>query len=280
MLEEMLSWDKRTNCITEWRVPGWPRPLNFIGWGCEVGNGFGFFAHERLGGLYCRIESRQLERPSPTKIGSRWQIKLPQTRLNLQTVNEMIRPNQIIRNLAVTNPSEKNIAWITDAVIRLVVPREEGLVAEFEQRDLVHKGSNFYHETEEPEVSLRWADGRRLVVRWLEKPYTIPALTPYLYVRDQPATPQYNDYPRSLPAWVIHARLLVDYPAAFVFRLWRDPCVIWSRGFFGRYLLKRRYLKYFWRGGELHPGLKWYIFGIWPLVAKQSFNYTIMIEAN
>lgn len=272
----MLSWDPETHCITEWRVPGWPRPLHFIGWGCELGNGFGFFSHELQGGLYCRIESRQLENHNPSSIGGRWQIRLPQARLNLQMVDELTRPNQIIRNLAVTNFSEKNIAWIYDAVIRLVVPWEEGLIAQLEQRDLVHKGANFYHETEDPEVSLRWADGRRLVVRWVEKPYTIPALTPYLYVRDQPAMPQYNHY----HSWVIHARLLVDYPAAFVFRLWRDPFVIWSRRFFGRYLIKQRYLKYFWRGGELHPGLKWYIFGIWPLMAKQSFNYTIMIEAN
>ena len=287
MLEKMLSWDPETYCITEWRVPGRPQPLSFIGWGAEVGNCFGFFSHEFLGGIACRIENRQLENPSPTKLGSRWQIRLPQARLNLQMVDELILPRQIIRHLTVATLSEKNIAWIADAVIRLVVPWEEGLIAELEGKEIIHQNTNFYYDTEGPEVSLRWADGRRLVVRWLEKPYTIPALTPYLYVRDRPAMRQYNHYYWSLPAWVIHARLLVDYPAALVMRLWRNPLVFWSRGLLGRYVLGRVFmgrfsLKNLWRAGEWHPERKCevlgrplapFIFGIWPLMPGQTLYF-------
>ena len=293
MLEKMLSWDPETYCITEWQVPGWPQPLSFNGWGAEVGNGFGFFSQEFLGGIACRIESRQLENPSPTKLGSRWQIRLPQARLNLQMVDELILPRQIIRHLTVANLSEKNIAWIADAVIRLAVPWEEGLIAELEGKEINHQNTNFYYDTEEPEISLRWADGRRLLVRWLEKPYTIPALTQYLYVRDQPAMPQHNHYYWSVPVWVIHARLLVDYPAALVMRLWRNPLVFWSRGLLGRYVLGRVFmgrfsLKNLWRAGEWHPERKWqvlgrslqpFIFGIWPLLPGQSLDFCIRIEA-
>jgi hypothetical protein len=193
--------------------------------------------------------------------------------------DELITPNCIVRQLAVSNPSKNHVAWIGDAVLRLVVPWEEGLVAEVEGREIVHRNSNFYYDTEEPALALRWPDGRRLVVSWLHPPQVPPALTPYLYVRDQPAMPQHSHAHCSEPAWVIHGRLLVDYPAALVFRVWRNPLVLWSRGVFGRYLISTRYLRNLWRAGEWHPGTRWNLFGLWPLLPAQSLNFGINLEA-
>lgn len=275
----MITWDQQTHCVTEWRVPAWPRPLRLTGWGCEVGNAFGFFAHERLGGFGCKIKDFHLESSPFGKVGSRWLIDLPKARLELQTGNELISPNRIIGQLLISNPCKKRVAWIGDAVLRLVVPWEEGLVAELEQREIVHRSTNFYYDTEEQSVALRWADGRRLVVSWLKPPQAPPALTPYLYLRDQPAMPQSLHAHCAEPAWVIHARLLVDYPAALVFRVWRNPLVLWSRGFLGRYLLSTRYLKKLWRAGEWHPGTRWNLFGLWPLRPGESLDMFINIEA-
>jgi hypothetical protein len=275
----MITWESRTHCITEWHLPTWPYPLRFIGWGCEVGNGFGFFAHERLGGIGCQINSSRLESNSPKKVGSTWSLDLPKAPLYLQTEDELIACNRIVRQLSVFNPAKQRVAWIGDAVLRLVVPWEKGLVAEMEQKDIVHSNTNFYYDTEEPAVALRWPDGRRLVVGWLQPPQVPPALTPYLYVRDQPAMPQSGHAHCSEPAWVIHARLLVDYPAALVFRVWRNPLVLWSRGLLGRYLLSSRYLKNLWRAGEWNPGTRWNLFGLWPLLPAQSLNFGIKLEA-
>jgi hypothetical protein len=274
-----MKWQQDTNCITEWQIPSWPERLSFLGWGCEVGNGFGFFAHERLGGFGCQILGRELIPSNGNSLESNWQIKLPKAKLAIHLHDELISPTYLSRKISVTNNS-RLFSWIGDAVLRLVIPWEEGLVAELGGQDIDHKNANTYHETEEPSVSLRWVDGKRLVVSWGNKKNLPPALTPYLYVRDQPFIPKYSDrlsYSRRV--WVIHARLLVDYPAALVFRLWRNPFVMWDRGFFGRYLLSTHYARKYWRGGELRPGVKRLIFGLWPLLPSQSLNFDISVEA-
>jgi hypothetical protein len=276
----MLKLNENNNCVTEWHPSNWSRPLRISGWGCEMGNGFGFFSQEAIGGYGCQIMGRNLPPASPQLIESAWQIKFPKARIDIKMVDKIASPTSIIRHISVINPNSRYVSWLFDSVLRLAVPWEDGLVARLEQRDIIHRNSNFYYETEEPQVALQWTDGRRLSVKWLKKPNVPLAMTPYLYVRDQPAMPKYSQPSYATPSWVIHARTLVDYAPAFVFRLWRNPLVMWSRGLFGRYLISARYLKYFWRGGELHPGLKWFIFGLWPFLPKQSFNFSIMVEAN
>jgi hypothetical protein len=272
----MIAYNPQTNCITEWNIENWPRPLNFTGWGCEVGNWFGFFAHERLGGTACEIVKRRLEPQGPTRLGSHWLIKLPKAILDINLLDE-ISENKIARNLSVSNYSD-DISWLGDAVIRVVVPWEEGLTAELEHREIVHRNSNFYYDTEDPEVALRWTDGRRLVVRWLGLPVAPAALTPYLYVRDQPARHYASGHAVS-PAWVIHARLLVDYPAALVWRLWRNPLVLWSRGGWGRFLISPCRLQNHWRTREWKSGYRTSIYGLWPLAGKDVLNFSVEVEA-
>jgi len=245
----MINWIPENNCLNSWQVPGWPRPLRFTGWGCEVGNWFGFFSQDHRGGIACQLESHQLGPADGVRLGSHWVIKLPKAKFSLLTLDELVTPNAMIRTLTVANPSP-HIAWIGDAVLRIVVPWEEGLVAELEQQEISHKGTNFYYDTEEAAVSLRWPDGRRLLVQWLERPEAPPAMTPYLYVRDQPIHPTSKHPLWVKPVWVIHARLLVDYPAALAFRVWRNPFVLWSRDLLGRYLFFRKRLKNLWRAGE------------------------------
>jgi hypothetical protein len=275
----MITWDHQTNCLLTWQVPHWPQPLRFTGWGIEVGNAFGFFAQERLGGFGCRIESGHLEPTSATSLGGTWHIKFPKAELQVTTLDELVSPEIIIRHLSVTNRSRHEMAWLGDAVLRLVIPWEEGVTAEVEQRTIVHRGSNFYYDTEEPEVALRWPDGRRLVVGWHKRTNVPPALTPYLYVRDQPTLPRFSYSHCAVPSWVIHGRLLVDYPAALVFRVWRDPLVMWSRGFIGRYLISTRHIRNLWRAGEWHPGTRWNLFGLWPLLPQQSLQFSLKITA-
>lgn len=272
----MIVYNPQTNCITEWNIENWPHPLKLTGWGCEVGNWFGFFAHERLGGLACKIVRRSLASSHPTKLSSDWLIKLPKAMLNISMLDEITK-TQISRHLSVSNHST-DISWLGDAVIRLVVPWEEGLVAEIEQMEISHQNRNMYYDTEGPEVALRWADGRRLIVRWLGKTEAPLAMTPYLYVRDQPAMPQKSHSHCSTAAWVIHARLLVDYPAALVWRLWRNPLVLWSRGFWGRHLISPDRLQNHWRAGEWKSGYRTSLYGLWPLETKEIINFGINIQ--
>jgi hypothetical protein len=276
----MLIRDPQTNCLTEWQVPDWPQPLRFSGCGCEVGNWFSFFAHERLGGFGNRIIDRELSTSNSTRIASAWQIKLFRTMIQIRLTDELVSPFTLIRNLEVSNLSGKCVAWLGDAVLRLVIPWEEGLVAEIEHKRITHKNSNFYHDTEEPEVALRWSDGRRLTVAWVKPPVMPPAMTPYLYVRDQPAMPRYSHRHAATPAWVVHARCLVDYPAALAFRVWRNPFIFWSRGVIGRYLVSPRKLKEFWRGGEWRPGRRWLLTGLWPLRPHEVLNMVVKIEVS
>ncbi|MFA4901978.1 MAG: hypothetical protein WC600_04455 [Desulfobaccales bacterium] len=276
----MLKWDPRTNCITEWQVPKWPQPLRFSGWGFEFGNWFGFFGHERLGGLACQIINCELSTFGSTKLVSTWDIKFPKATMQAQLTDELVAPTKLVRTLAITNLSEKHVGWLGDAVLRMVIPWEEGLVAEVEHREITHNNSNFYHDTEELEVALRWPDGRRLTVSRNGYPNVPPGLTPYLYVRDQPAMPQYPHDHCATPAWVVHARCLVDYPGALVFRLWRNPLILWSRGIIGRYVLSPGRLTNLWRAGEWRPGQRWSLFGVWPLRPKESFNITVEVEAS
>ncbi len=275
----MIDWDSQSNCLTSWQVPGWPRPLRFTGWGCEVGNWFGFFSQDFLSGIACQIERCQLGPADGARLGSHWVIKLPKAKFSIQTLDELVAPNAMIRKLTITNPSP-DIAWIGDAVLRLVVPWEEGLVAELEQQEIAHQGTNFYYDTEEAAVSLRWPDGRRLLVQWLERPEAPLAMTPYLYVRDQPVLPNHNHPLWANPGWVIHARLLVDYPAALVFRLWRNPFVLWGRGFLGRHLVSNKRFKNLWRAGEWKIHKRSFLCGLWPLMPAQSLKLTMKIEAS
>ncbi len=273
----VITWDQETNCLKELQVPGWPQPLRFTGWGCELGNIFGLFFQERLGGRRFQVESRELEPTTATSLGSTWQIRLPKGKFRLSTLDEFPSPTRIIRHIKVANADQTKVAWLFDAVLRLAVPWEEGLVAEVENRELVHRSSNMYYDTEEPQVALRWPDGRRLTVRWLGRPVSPPAMTPYLYVRDQPARPHAGEAHSATPGWVIHARLLVDYPAAFVFPVYR-ALVMWSRGPIGRYLLSRESWLGRWRIGEWQPGHKRSLFGLWPFLPGQTLNFSIQID--
>jgi hypothetical protein len=273
----MISWDPETNCLLQWQIPNWPQPLRFTGWGVEVGNFFGFFAHERLGGRACRIEQRELNPTGPDILGSTWHIRLPKAWLRLRTMDEVAAPNQLHRQLWVSPLHNSGISWLGDAVLRLVVPWEKGLMAEVEGREIPHQGSNFYHDTEGQEVALRWPDGRRLQVKWVEYPNVPPALTPYLYVRDQPAMPRYPYRHCAVPGWVVHARVLVDYPASFLYYWSRVK--LWDRGILGRYLNIPKRFGHRWRAGEWGLPGRGHLFGLWPLISPQEINFSIKITA-
>lgn len=277
--KKLITWDHHTNCITNWTVPGWSQPISFTGWGCEVGNWFGFFAHEKPGGLACQIKDVKLEPTSPTEISSSWWIRLPKANFHIQNFDE-ISSTSIFRTLTLCNPSN-SISWLGDAVIRLAVPWEQGLVAEQAGKIISHKNSNFYYDTEDSEMSLNWANGHRLTVNFLDQQNVPLPLTPYLYVRDQPALPGYEMHPLwGKPTWIIHARLLVDYPAALMYRLWRNPFVLWSRSRLGRFLLPTKHLGKLWRAGEWGVHKRCSLFGLWPMLPDQTMSFSIKITAS
>lgn len=269
--------DRKTNCLTEWVVPHWPAPLCFSGWGCEIGNWFGFFAHERVGGLACKIKNRDLDASDQHPIRSAWRIALPKALFNVEVQDEWLTSQHILRTLNVQNVHER-ISWIGDAVIRLAIPWEEGLTAEVEGQRIVHEDRNFYFDTEEATVSLCWPDGRRLKISWSENmPTPPPPFTPYLYVRDQPAMPEYGHTHCLTRAWVVHARLIVEHPAAFVYRWGRNPLVFWNRGVIGRFLVSPPRLGCRWRAAEWKVKGRGTLYGLWPLLSSQTLSLGIEI---
>lgn len=272
----MLIYDPHTNCLLEWHIPNWPQPLKLTGWGCEVGDWFGFFAHERLGGRNCRIVNRQLEPVNGNRLASSWDITLPQGKFSIKLVDEFISPNSLFRNLSVKNIAPE-FSWVGDAVIRMVVPWEEGLIAQLEQRNILHENKNYYYDTEESEVALKWADGRHLVIKWMHPLVSPPTFTPYLYVRDQMVMAKYGHMHCDTRAWVIHARLLVDQPASFVYRWSRF--LLWDRSILGRYFISARRLAHRWRAGEWRLPGRSSLYGLWPLYPDQELQLSIMITA-
>lgn len=273
----MLKWNPQTNCLTEWQVPGWPTPLRFSGWGCEVGNWFGFFAHERLGGLHCQIKNSHLAPANPARLESSWHIILPQAQLSLHILDELMASNALVRNLAVKNLATE-ISWIGDAVIRTVIPWEDGLIAQVEQQELVHQDKNYYYDTEGAEIALQWADGRRLVVAWHHPPEVPPTMMPCLYGRDQPCMPQYDHVHSNSRAWVVHARLLVDQPASLVYRWSRF--LFWDRTFWGRWIVSPARLGHRWRAAEWKLGGRGSLYGLWPLLPDQEIRLSVKISVH
>ncbi|HDG98737.1 MAG TPA: hypothetical protein ENG73_11330 [Desulfobacterales bacterium] len=278
-IDKLIRWDTRTNCITEWLVPSWSRPLRFVGWGCEIGNWFGFFAHERLDGTSCKILDRKLYLIEDSSIGSTWLIKLPHARFSVEVLDEFRGESCIVRRLTIRNSSCK-VSWIGDVAIRTVVPWEEGLVAKFEGTVIQHKDRNFYYDTEEKAVALYWKDGRQLNFTWVNRPNFPLAFTPYLYIRDQPARPEVGHLHCATRAWVVHARVIVDYPAAFVYRLGRNPFVLWNRGFLGRFIVKPHRLGHRWRAAEWKLLGRGSLYGVWPMLPGDQWSMSLKINAS
>jgi len=184
----------------------------------------------------------------------------------------------MVRRLTIVN-DRRETSWIGDLVIRSVVPWEPGLVAEIEGQMLEHQDNNFYYDTEELVVGLRWPDGRQLLVKWLEAPDVPPAFTHYLYIRAQPAMPWLGHKHCMARAWVVHARLLVDYPAAFVYRYARNPFVFWDRGLIGRFFIRPQRLGHRWRAGEWKQPGRGSLMGLWPLCKGQALSLSIEMIA-
>jgi len=270
-------WNLDTGCLEEWKVPGWTGPLKPLGWGCEVGNWLGFFSQERLDGLACRIHEKTVVHQDQG-MTSRWLISLPHAVLTLELEDRLVGPGRMKRSLRVINPGAF-ISWLGDVVIRLVIPAEAGLEAIVGGARHMHAGKNRYLETEEPEVSLCWPDNRRLNVRWDTGGDWPPSFTRYLYVRDQPAIARRGHRHASVPTWVVHARLLVEDPAAFVYRWARNPLVLWSRGIIGRWLVRPRHLAARWRAAEFGLAGRGTLYGLWPLKPGQSLKMHVIVEA-
>jgi len=274
---EVVTWDPETNCVTAWRVPDWPTPLVFSGWGCEIGNWFGFFAHERLGGIACHIREAKLAKVTEGTLTSSWSIQLPHGAFALSLADQLRSPSQIVRHVSAWN-NGREIGWIGDLVIRTVIPWEPGLLAIVDGRIIEHPDDNRCYETEEPCVYLRWPDGRTLAVTRRQEQNVPPAFTAYTYVRAQPAMPQYKHRHSSTRAWVIHTRLLVDYPAAFVYRYARNPVVFWSRGALGRFILSPKRLADRWRAHEWGRPGRGNLYGLWGLEPDQILSMNAEIR--
>lgn len=270
--------DGETNCLIKWIIPDWEKPLEIYGWGCEVGNWFGFFAHERLGGISCKIKKIKSSESTINPIRSEWNISLPKAFLKISLADNWVRENKIIRELKLKNIKD-NFSWLGDMVLRMVIPWERDLVAKVNDTIIQHENKNFYYDSEKKDVLLKWSDGRTLTVKFKGNHKIPPVFTRYLYVRDQPAYPELGFKYCKKRSWVLHARYLVDYPAAYVYRYARNPFILWDRDGMGKHLISLSKLKERWRAAEFRKEGRGSLYGLWPLKPLEECSFSIEIEA-
>jgi len=270
--------DEKTGCITKWRVSEFG-DVNFLGSGCEFTDWFSFFAHERLGGFGIKFKKISIKN-NDTKVISHWDIKTKKGHFIAIVSFEEKCPNLLDQRLKLTAQPSRKTSWLGDAVVRFVVPSVGGSKAFVEGKYCNHNNSNTMIETEESEIRLKLAQNKELKFRWSEEFPKCPlSMTPYLYARDQPARPQDQHKHSSVPSWVLHGRVLTEMPAAFVFRFFRNPGVIWDRLKIYKILFNRLNLYSYWRAGEFKLEHRKQTQGLWPLRPGESIELSVELEA-
>lgn len=273
-----IEIDINTGCVTKWSIPNFGE-MSFLGSGCEFSDWFSFFAHERLGGFGIKIRNIEIDH-SDLRAQSKWDVKTRKSHFIAEVMIEEKAPNLLVQSLKLIAQPSRPLSWLGDAVLRFVIPLENGLRAKVDGVSLDHKNSNTMVETENREVELCWLDGRILKFRWANGYPRCPLpMTPYLYARDQPANLKRGHKHCSRPAWVLHARLLVEMPAAFVFRFFRNPGVFWDRPKFFKILSDRLDLYRYWRAGEFQLSKRKQTQGLWPFKPGEGVELEIELEA-
>lgn len=270
--------DEKTGCITKWKIPHFGE-VKFLGSGCEFTDWFSFFAHERLGGFGIKLKKISIEKIE-IKVTSQWDIKTKKGHFNVLVSFEEKYPNLIIQKLKITAQPSQTISWLGDAVIRFVIPANKDSKAFVENKYWTHNNSNTMIETEGREIRLQWAQNKEMRFRWSDAFPKCPiSMTPYLYARDQPARPEDRHKHSSVPSWVLHGRLLTEMPAAFVFRFFRNPGVIWDRPKIYKILFNRLNLYKYWRAGEFKVAHRKQTQGLWPFKPGESIELSAELEA-
>lgn len=270
--------DEKTGCITKWKIPHFGE-VKFLGSGCEFTDWFSFFAHERLGGFGIKFKNMGISY-NESKAWSKWDVKMKKGHFIAETAIEARSPTLLIQSLKLVASPSKSLSWLGDAVIRFVLPLEEGVKAKIEEGLFEHKNSDTMMETERKEIELCWPNGNTLKFRWSDGFPKCPiSMTPYLYARDQPARPKDGHKHSSVDAWVLHARILTEMPAAFVFRFFRNPGVIWDRPKIYKILFNRLNLYKYWRAGEFKVAHRKQTQGLWPFKPGESIELSAELEA-
>jgi len=273
----MIEIDNNTGCLREWIVPG-TGSLNFIGSGCELSDWFSFFSHERYGGVGVAVRKIEINKYSDG-VMSKWDVETRKGSFRVEVIIEETSPNVLMQRVLITAKPGKDVSWIGDAVVRFVVPDAQGFFSVVEGYCYEHKASNVMRETEDKAVKLQMQDGRYLNFRWARGfPKHPVALTPYLYIRDQYASPNSKHEHCSVPAWVLHGRLLTEMPSSFVFRFGRNPAVLWNSSDVGKMLFRMFSLDKYWRTREFQSHDRMQTQGLWPLQAGEKVELSVELE--
>lgn len=267
-----ISIDKNTGCLK--KIVIFDREIEFLGWGIEIGDGIGFFAQERESGWRVKIINKKIE-VGERRVETIWELKLPLAFLKIKTF-DLFDQNEIIRSIIVKN-IRNNYSWLRDIVIRTVIPWEENSFGILGERVIFHQDTNFYNDCEEDKISLQ-LNKVKIDFLWQNILNIPPSFTKYFYIRDQPKNNKYKFEYCKKRSWVIHARLHVDYPAAYIYRIWREPFVFFSRGVLGKYLINPLKLKERWRAGEFNKEGKSNLYGVWPIKMGEQIEAKIQIS--
>ena len=274
----MIEIEESTGCLMKWKNPEFGE-VNFIGSGCEFSDWFSFFSHERLGGL--DISVRKIGMSASDKgFTSKWDIKTKKGSFSVEVDFQEKSMNVLFQRVIIVAKQTVPVSWLGDAVVRFVLPTEAGMMAVVENCSAEHTASNTMRETEARSVSLQWPDGRSLNFKWAEGfPRHPIAMTPYLYIRDQAASPQEKHKHSSMPSWILHGRLLTEMPSAFVFRFSRNPGVLWDLQEIQKRLFQRLSLYNYWRAREFQTHKRLQTQGLWAFRAGERVELAVELEA-
>ena len=251
----------------KWNAESAEAPIQFTGWGCEFGNWLGFYSSDLDSGVRARTLDTTDVRTSE-RINLVRDVLLPEAKNKIE-MTYFETGDRIDRTLKLT-AGDSGIAWMGDAVLRTVVDAKAWTHAWVEGPRYSHENLNRYIETEDQSVHVGSSDGCCLEFFWnSEHSSWPPAFTRYLYVRDQPG---------DRPMWVVHARLVCEQPAEYVYRLTKGRGVFWSNGFLGRLLASPSRLWRRWRAAEFGIGGRGALNGVWPMAAGTDIEMSMSLK--
>jgi len=245
--------------------------VDFIGGGIEFGDWFSFYSQERDNKII--VQNKNLG--SNSSFTNNFKVNLKLGAYDIFDMNYLDN-DSFIKKIIIRN-IKYPYSWLGDAVIRIVINCEEVNSILIENNQIKHENRNFYNDFETDQVIVKMKNGKNLLFSWIDHLSHAPnAFTRYIYVRDQPEIKTRHHYlPKS---WVIHFRYLVDYPAAYVFRLARNPFVWWSKGILGRNIIKPEKLYKFWRAQEWKSKRRGQLQGLWPLEYGEEIALAVKTE--
>jgi len=210
------------------------RKIELSGGGCEFGDWYGFFSHEKMRGNGVDVLDSRVSVSAAGATGD-FRVRLPRGEYRLQ-FNESLRDGQLHREYTLDGIGEGALG---DFVLRTTVPKRGFSTGELDGRRLEHTNANRMHQLPVRSARLFGDDASlEFTLDFVEAPTRLGI---YTYLRDEPTG-----------LWVMHHRLLTESVASdeYIFRV-RHSIFSSARS---PWVKPLRHI--LWRACERHPWIR------------------------